>query len=97
MSTCWRSHRVVDQRLGRCPYIGKTLTVEVPDELYSYLQELSKGRTDREINEELVLLIKGFVEERRCRLNDPIFEPITTTESGLSDVSERHNGYLYDG
>lgn len=77
--------------------MGKTLTVEIPDELYSALQELSKGRTDREINEELIRIIKGFVEERRRRLNDPIFEPITTTGSGLSDVSERHNDYLYGG
>ena len=77
--------------------MGKILTVEIPDELYRTLQELSKGRTDREINEELIRLIKGFVEERRRRLNDPIFEPITATGSGLSDVSERHNDYLYGG
>jgi metal-responsive CopG/Arc/MetJ family transcriptional regulator len=75
--------------------MSKALTIELPDELYDSLKELSKGGTDREISEQLVRIIESFVEEEHRRLNDPIFKPITAQGSAASDVSERHDEYLY--
>lgn len=75
--------------------MGKALTIEIPDELYDSPKKLSKGGTDREVCEQLVRIIEGFVEEEQRRLNDPIFKPITAQGSGVSDVSERHDEYLY--
>jgi metal-responsive CopG/Arc/MetJ family transcriptional regulator len=75
--------------------MGKTLTIELPDELYDSLKELSKGGTEREISEQLVQIIASFVEEEHRQMNDPIFKPITAQGSGVSDVSERHDEYLY--
>lgn len=75
--------------------MGKILTIELPDELYDSLKELSKGGTDRELSEQLVRIIESFMQEEQRRLNDPIFQPITTQGSGASDVSQRHDEYLY--
>jgi hypothetical protein len=75
--------------------MGKVLAIELSDELYNSLKELYKGGTDREISKELVRIIENLMEEERRRLNDPIFEPITAQGSGLSNVSERHDEYLY--
>lgn len=77
--------------------MSKALTIELPDELYSSLKKLSKGGTGREISEELVRIIGSFMKEGHRRLNDPIFEPITARGSGVSDVSECHDRYLYRG
>lgn len=75
--------------------MGKTLTVELPDELYNSLKKLSEKGTDREISEELVRIIESFLSKEHRRLNDPIFEPITAQGSGINDISERHDEYLY--
>lgn len=75
--------------------MGKALTVEIPDELYASLKELSKDGTDREIGEQLVRISERVIQEGHRRLNDPIFKPLTPEGSGASDVSERHDDYLY--
>lgn len=75
--------------------MGKTLTIELPDELYNSLKKLSEKGTDREISEELVRIIESFLDKEYRRFNDPIFEPITTQGSGINDISERHDEYLY--
>ena len=73
--------------------MSKTLTVEVPDEVYSSLREFFKEETSQQIGE----ILSTFLKEQSRWLNDPIFEPITPQGSGTTDISEQHDRYLYDG
>lgn len=75
--------------------MGKILTIEIPDELYIALKEISGDKTEEEIGRKIFQIVKQFVEAYSERLNDPIFKPIAAERSGLSDVSERHDKYLY--
>ena len=76
--------------------MGKILTLEIPDDVYSSLKESSGEKNDREVSEQAVKILRFFLEKQNWRLNDPIFEPITTEGSGTVDTSERHDRYLYD-
>ena len=73
--------------------MSKTLTVEVPDEVYSSLREFFKEETSQQIGR----ILRTFLKEQSRRLNDPIFDPITAQGSGTTDISEQHDRYLYDG
>lgn len=75
--------------------MSKSLAVEIPDEIYGSLSELSDSGAEKEINREIARLVRTFLEERKRRLNDPIFEPITTQGSGTTDTSECHDRYIY--
>jgi hypothetical protein len=75
--------------------MSRKVIVEMPDELVDSLQKLYEGKAEQEISTELVKAIRDFIESKLRRMNDPIFESIVTTGSGLSDVSEHHDKYLY--
>lgn len=75
--------------------MSRKVIVEMPEELVDSLQKLYQGKAEQEINTELLEVIKDFIECKLRRMNDPIFESIVTIGSGLGDVSERHDKYLY--
>ena len=75
--------------------MGKIITIELPDDLYGSLQMISNKKNLPELNKVITHVLKTFVDEERKRINDPIFLPITEKGSGINDVSEEHDKYLY--
>ncbi|MFW0860310.1 MAG: hypothetical protein AAGB97_09215 [Dehalococcoidia bacterium] len=75
--------------------MSRKVIVEMPEELVDTLQKLYEGKAEQEISRELLKVIKDFTESRLRRMSDPIFAPIATRGSGLSDASEHHDKYLY--
>ena len=56
---------------------------------------ISNKKTLPELNKVITHVLKTFVDEEKRRLNDPIFLSITEKGSGITDVSEAHDKYLY--
>ena len=71
------------------------ITIELPDDLFGSLQMISNKKNLPELNKVITHVLKTFVDEKRKRLNDPIFLSITEKGSGITDVSEEHDKYLY--
>jgi len=72
------------------------ITIELPEDIYGLLKAFSKEKNIPELNKVIFHILKTFVNEKRNRLKDPIFLPITNKGSGTDDVSEKHDKYLYD-
>ena len=66
--------------------------VEIPEKLYQKIAD-SEGK-DR-VDQTIVKVLKDYLEQRKRRANDPFFRKGKTFSSGLSDVSEKHDDYLY--
>lgn len=75
--------------------MSKIVTIELSDDLYSSLQTISRAWKNQELNNIITYMIKCFINEGKNRKSDPIFSPITEKGSGITDVSEEHDKYLY--
>ena len=75
--------------------MGKMITIEIPDDLYGSIQMISNKKTRNELNKLINHILKSFIDEEKKRMKDPIFLPISEKGSGMPDISEEHNKYLY--
>jgi len=75
--------------------MGKIITIEVPDDIYAPFEEITKKKTNQEVSDEITKMLKELINDKLQRFNDPIFQPISKKGSGISNVSEKHDEYLY--
>ena len=75
--------------------MAKNINIEIPDDLYGSLQMLSHKKNIRELNNVINNILKAFIDERKKRMNDPFFLPISEKGSGISDISDEHDKYIY--
>ena len=75
--------------------MGKMITIDLPEEIYGPLKTFSKEKNIPEINKVIFHILKTFINEKRNRVKDPLFLPITNKGSNTTDVSEKHDKYLY--
>ena len=66
--------------------------VEIPEKLY---QQMAKSEGKNRVEKAVVKVLQDYLELKKKRAKDPFFKKRKYASSGLSDVSERHDDYLY--
>ena len=74
--------------------MGKSVTVEIDEAIYQGLERLVQERGAR-LEEALAEAIKTYLEQRKAYVNDPFFQIGKAGCSGLEDLAEAHDQYLY--
>ncbi len=69
-------------------------TVEIPEVSYKQLEALARERSSK-VQNELLEAIKSYIELRKGYANDSFFQIHSSGKSGLGDLSEFHDSYLY--
>ncbi len=72
----------------------KTLTIEIPENLYLSLKECSHN--EAKVEHTIINILEERFEEKNYRSHDPIFQPISAKGSGIHDIAENHDHYLYE-
>jgi len=75
--------------------MSKIITIEVPDDIYAPLEDITKHKANQDVSDEIAKMLKELINDKLQRFNDPIFQPISKKGSGISDVSEQHDEYIY--
>ena len=75
--------------------MGKIITIEISDDLYGSIQMISNEKTNNDLNEVINHILESFIIEEKKRMNDPIFSPIVGQGSGIANISEEHDKYIY--
>ena len=75
--------------------MGRPITITVPDDLYSTLLNISSRASTDGIDKTIMWILEKFVQDLQQRYDDPIFSPISEKGSGIKDISEQHDQYLY--
>ena len=70
-------------------------SVKLPDSAYKRLERIARRRHSR-VEEELVEAVESHIQEREAYLNDPFFTTDSLGASGLGDLAEKHDAYLYE-
>jgi hypothetical protein len=66
--------------------------VEIPEKLY---RKIVKSAGKDKAEKAVVKFLQEYLELKEKRAKDPFFKKLKTYRSGLSDVSEKHDDYLY--
>jgi len=66
--------------------------IEIPERVYKQLAALD-GQS--RVNQTVARILREYLVLRKQRANDPFFQKRKSYSSGLSDVSENHDDYLY--
>ncbi|MFH0774291.1 MAG: hypothetical protein V2A53_02180 [bacterium] len=75
----------------------KRINLEIPGEMYNFLKHQAEIRSVS-VSRILKELIEGYRSQESQRVdvkNDPLFKIGASFESGLTNLSERHDKYLY--
>jgi len=75
--------------------MSKMITIEVPDDIYTPLEDITKQKANQEVSDEIAKMLKELINDKLQRFNDPIFQPISKKGSEISDILEKHDEYLY--
>jgi len=75
--------------------MGKTITIEISDDLYGSIQMISNKKHNNDLNKIINYILETFIIEEKKRMNDPIFSPIVGQGSGMANISEEHDKYIY--
>jgi len=74
--------------------MGKNVTVEIDERIYRELERMVRERGTR-LEEALAEAIEAFLEQRKAYANDPFFQIGKAGRSGLGNLAEAHDQYLY--
>lgn len=74
--------------------MSNVVELEIPKEVNEKLEILIE-KENRRAKDLLLDAIKGAIERKFERLNDPFFETTNNKGSGLNDVGRNHDKYLY--
>lgn len=66
--------------------------VEIPEKLY---RKIVKSAGKDKAQEAVVKFLREYLELKEKRAKDPFFKKRKYASSGLHDLSERHDDYLY--
>lgn len=66
--------------------------IEIPERVYKQLAALD-GQS--RVNRTVARILREYLALKKERARDPFFQKRKTYSSGLSDVSENHDEYLY--
>ena len=72
----------------------KSVMVEIDEATYQELEQLAQERGAK-LEEALVEAIKAHLAQRNAYVNDPFFRIGKAGRSGLGDLAEAHDEYLY--
>lgn len=75
--------------------MGKNLAVEIDEATYRHLTALAKER-NCEVKDEIAQAIRTYISQRMSYMHDPFFRIGKAGHSGLGDLSENHDKYLYE-
>jgi metal-responsive CopG/Arc/MetJ family transcriptional regulator len=75
--------------------MGKNLTIELDESLYQELERLAHEREEG-LDKALAEALKTYLEHRKAYVNDPFFQIGKAGRSGLGDLAQAHDKYLYD-
>jgi hypothetical protein len=73
----------------------KNVTIELDEALYQELERLAQEGGER-LNEALTEAIQAYLQQREAYVSDPFFQIGKAGHSGLGDLAEAHDKYLYD-
>jgi len=74
--------------------MGKNVTLELDEETYEEMKRLAEacgGRLETALGE----AIAAYLEQRKTYVNDPFFLLGRAGRSGLGDLAQAHDQYLY--
>jgi len=74
--------------------MGKSLTVELDEFAYKQLEVIAQERNSK-LEDEIAEAVKAYIEWRRAYSEDPFFQIGKAGRSGLGDLAEAHDKYLY--
>jgi len=74
--------------------MGKSVTVEIDEATYRELEQVAQERGAK-LEEALAEAIEAYLEQRKACVNDPFFQIGKAGCSGLGDLAEAHDKYLY--
>lgn len=72
----------------------KRLIVEVDEATYGQLVTIAQ-QNESKLEDEVMEAVKAYVERKRVYNSDPFFQIGKAGRSGLGDLSEAHDKYLY--
>lgn len=74
--------------------MGKDITIEIGENTYNQLEAIAEKKGSK-LNDEIMEAIKTYVERMNVFSDDPFFKIGKAGKSGLGDLSESHDKYLY--
>jgi hypothetical protein len=74
--------------------MGRSVTIELDEALYGELERLARERGEG-LSEALTEALEAYLKQRKAYVNDPFFQLRPLGSSGLGDLSEKHDQYLY--
>lgn len=74
--------------------MGKSLTIEIDASSYEQLRVIAQERNSK-LEDEIAEAVKAYIEWRRVYGEDPFFQIGKAGRSGLGDLAEAHDRYLY--
>ena len=72
----------------------KSLTVEIDEATYGQLETIAQQNKTK-LEDEVIEAVKTYIEHRIVYDSDPFFQIGKGGRSGLGDLSEAHDKYLY--
>lgn len=75
--------------------MSRNVTVEIDETMYQELERLALERGTK-LEEALAELLEAYLKERKAYVSDPFFQIGKAGRSGLGDLAEAHDQYLYD-
>lgn len=74
--------------------MAKSVIVEIDEGTYQELERLAHERGAR-LEEALAEAVAAYLEQRRAYISDPFFQIGKAGRSGLGDLAQAHDKYLY--
>lgn len=74
--------------------MGKSVTVEIDEFVYQELERLVRER-GTPLEAAVAEAIEAYLKQEKAYLNDPFFQIGKAGRSGLGDLAEAHDKYLY--
>jgi len=72
----------------------KSITIEIKEDIYGQLEAIAQKQGSK-LEAAITEAIKSYIERMRAYSNDPFFQIGKAGESGLKDLAEAHDKYLY--
>lgn len=72
----------------------KSVTVEIDEATYQELEQLAQ-EWGAKLEEAMAKALETYLEQRKAYVNDPFFKMGKAGRSGLGDLAEAHDKYLY--
>jgi len=75
--------------------MARNVTLELDEETYQEMKRLAQA-SGAKLETALAEAIVAYLEQRKTYVNDPFFRLGKAGRSGLGDLAEAHDKYLYD-